>query len=63
MKTAYADNLKMFSLNLPPSKTLSQTPKIDTKLPKDVQELKEQDLRKKMVNAYISNDKYYLNTA
>ena len=63
MKTAYAENSKMFSLDLPPGLTLSQTPVIDRETPKSLQELEEQKMRIDMVNAYIANDNYFLITA
>jgi len=63
MKTAYSDNSKVFSLLIQPGHTLNKAPKIDLKLPKDIQELKEQNMRRTMVNTYLENDKYYLITA
>jgi hypothetical protein len=62
-KTAYEENTKMFPLLKKPSLTLTQTPKIDEKLPRDVQEAKEKNLRHLMVNTYLANDKYYHITA
>ena len=63
MKTAYAENTKMFSLIQPPGQTLNQIQKIDTKLPKNIQELKEENMRRTMINAYIENDRYFDITA
>ena len=61
---AYKDNSKIFSLlQKPQTKTIDQTPKTDTKLPKNIQELKEENMRRVMVNAYTQNDKYYQITA
>ena len=62
-KNAYSDNTKIFSFILPPSATLDQTPKIDKKLPQDIQEIKEKNLRNTMVNTYLSNESYYRITA
>lgn len=62
-KVAYEENTKMFSLLKKPTLTLSQTPKIDEKLPRDAQEAKEKSLRHTMVNTYLENDKYYRVTA
>ena len=62
-KIAYEENTKMFSLTKKPALTLTQTPKIDEKLPHDVQEAKEKTLRHAMVNTYLANDKYYHITA
>jgi len=62
-KIAYDENSKMFSLARKPSLSLSQTPKIDEKLPRQEQEAKEKTLRHSMINTYISNDNYYRITA
>lgn len=62
-KVAYEENTKMFSLLKRPTLTLSQTPKIDEKLPRDAQEAKEKTLRYAMVNTYLENDKYFHITA
>lgn len=62
-KTAYTDNTKMFSLYMKPGITLNQTPKLDEKLSKDIQELKEKNTRTKMINTYLANDKYFQITA
>ena len=62
-KNAYSDNSKIFSLIFPPRATLNQTPAIDTKLPQNIQDIKEENLRQTMVNTYISNDNYYRITA
>jgi hypothetical protein len=62
-KSAYEENSKMFSLLKKPTITFSKTDKIDERLPKNIQELKEEDLRHTMVNTYIANDKYYQITA
>ncbi|MBU0721370.1 hypothetical protein KJ877_08505 [bacterium] len=60
---AYTENSKIFSLFLKANPTLDQTPKIDKKLPKDIQDLKEKNIRHTMVNTYLSNDRYYQLTA
>jgi hypothetical protein len=62
-KVAYEENTKMFPIIKKPTFTLSQTPKIDEKLPLDVQEAKEKTLRHTMLNTYIANDNYYRITA
>jgi len=58
-KKAYSDNSKIFSLILPPSATLDQTPRIDQRLPQHIQDLKEKNLRHTMINTYMSNENYY----
>ena len=60
---AYKDNSKMFSLFIEPKATQNQIPQIDKKLPNEIQELQKQNMRYKMVNTYLSNDKYYQITA
>lgn len=62
-KAAYEENTKMFSQLKKPTITLSHTPKIDEKLPRDVKEAKEKTLRHLMVNTYLANDKYFQVTA
>lgn len=62
-KAAYEENTKMFSQLKKPTFTLSHTPKIDEKLPRDVKEAKEKTLRHLMVNTYLANDKYFQVTA
>lgn len=62
-KDAYTSNSKMFSLFIEPHATMSQTPKIDSSLPDNLKELKEQTIRHQMVNTYIENDTYYKITA
>lgn len=62
-KVAYDENSKMFPLAKKPHASLSQTPKIDEKLPPLDQEAKEKVLRHTMLNTYISNDNYYRVTA
>ena len=58
-KNAYSDSSKIFSLILPPRATLDQTPAIDQKLPQNIQDIKEKNLRHTMVNTYMSNENYY----
>jgi len=62
-KTAYKDNAKLFSQIQKTKITLDQTPKVDPKLPENIQELKEQNMRRIMVNTYIQDDNYYKRTA
>lgn len=62
-QSAYADNSKMFSFLIEPKMTQNQTPKIDTNLPNNLFQLEEQNIRHKMVNTYLENDKYYQITA
>lgn len=62
-KTAYEDNSKMFSIYKQPQHTLDQTPTADKELPQNIQKLKEENMRRKMVNTYIQNDNYYKVTA
>jgi hypothetical protein len=62
-KTAYTDNSKMFSLLRKPQVPLDQTPHIDDRLPQDIQALKEQNMRRTMLNTYVANDIYYKITA
>ena len=53
----------MFSLIAEPSTTLNQTPKVDKKLPNNLQELKAQFIRKDMISAYTANESYFNITA
>ncbi len=62
-KTAYDDNSKIFSFLIEPKATQSQTPKVNEKLPSELQILQEQNMRHTMVNTYLANDKYYQITA
>lgn len=62
-QTAYEDNSKMFSLYKKPHHSLDQTPSTDTNLPENIQKLKEQNMRRTMVNTYLQNDRYYQITA
>lgn len=62
-KSAYEDNSKMFSIYKKPHHSLDQTPTTDTTLPENIQRLKEQNMRRTMVNTYMQNDKYYQITA
>ena len=62
-KSAYSDNSVIFSKIVPPRATLNQTPKIDKTLPKNIQNIKENNLRHIMINTYISNENYYKTTA
>ncbi len=62
-KSAYSENSIIFSKIVPPKATLNQTPRIDKTLPKNIQDIKENNLRHTMVNTYISNESYYKITA
>ena len=65
-QSAYESNSKIFSLYQKPHATLNQTPDIEKTLPKEpkeIQEIKELNMRHKMVNTYIANDSYYKITA
>ncbi|MBL0708277.1 MAG: hypothetical protein JJW00_04450 [Sulfurimonas sp.] len=62
-QNAYSDNSKMFSFLLEPKATQSQTPKFNNALPDNILKAQEKNIRHKMVNTYIENDKYYQITA
>ncbi len=62
-KQAYTDNSKIFSFLRIPEPTLDQTPKVDTKLPNDLQKLQEKTLRQEMLNTYTQNNNYFKITA
>ncbi len=62
-KNAYSDNSKLFSFTIAPRATLDQTPRIDKKLPQNIQNIKEENLRHTMVNTYVANENYYKITA
>mgnify|MGYP000442045682 CR=1 FL=1 len=62
-RSAYESNSKMFSLFKIPQVALNQTPSIDNTLPKEPRDIKELNMRHKMVNTYIANDNYYKITA
>ena len=62
-QNAYSNSSKIFSRILAPRTTIDQTPRIDKKLPKNIQDIKEKNLRHTMVNTYISNENYYRVTA
>ena len=53
----------MFSLVQKPSVPTNRFKKADTSLPQNILDLKESNLKNKMVNTYIENDKYYQITA
>ena len=53
----------MFSLFQKPHATLDQTPKLENTIPKEPSDIKELNMRHKMVNTYIANDNYYKITA
>ena len=60
-EVAYSEGVKKFSFILKNTKatTIDQTPRVDTTLPSELQEMQESKLRHKMVNTYLSNDRYY----
>ncbi|MBL4729805.1 MAG: hypothetical protein JKY28_00135 [Sulfurimonas sp.] len=62
-KSAYEVNSKMFSLIQAPRTPLKQTPSIEKTLPKEPKEIKELNIRYKMLSTYIANDNYYKITA
>jgi len=62
-KVAYESNTSMFSLMRIPSSSLDLTPQISSNYPQNIQDVKEDNLRYKMVNTYLANDKYYQITA
>ena len=62
-KSAYQSNSKMFSLFKIPQVALNQTPSVDNTLPKEPRDIKELNMRHKMLNTYIANDNYYRITA
>ena len=62
-KNAYESNSFMFSLISVPKNTLNQTLKSTNNFPQDIQNLKENNMKHKMVNTYLANDKYYQITA
>lgn len=62
-KNAYADSNKMYSVFPKQSISIDQTPTMDRNLPQEAQEAKELTMRHKMINTYMSNDRYYQITA
>jgi len=62
-KSAYDDNSKIFSLLLVPKPALEQTLTVDKRLPQEIQNVQEENLRSSMINTYISNENYYRITA
>ncbi len=58
-KSAYESNSSIFSLMSIPKTSLSQLSTTSNMYDKNTQELKENNLKYKMVNTYLSNDKYY----
>lgn len=60
---SYSQNATRFSLLIEPKATLSQTPKLDTSLAKELQVVQESTLRNSMIKAYRANDSYYKITA
>lgn len=62
-KLAYESNTVMFSLIKKPKVALNQNLKVSDIYPQNIQELKENNLRDKMVNIYLENDRYHQITA
>lgn len=62
-KSAYVQNSSLFSFLRKPQATLDQTPKVDTTVKQDLQEVTEKNIRYTMINTYLENDKYYQITA
>jgi len=62
-KSAYTTNAKTFSLITTPKTTLNQTPSLDNTLPQEPRDIKELNMRHKMVNTYLANENYYKVTA
>jgi hypothetical protein len=62
-KNAYENSNKMYFLFPKQAISIDQTPKMDKNLPQEAYEAKELNMRHKMVNTYVSNDKYYQITA
>ena len=60
---SYVENATMFSLRAIPKPTLSQTPKLNKKLPPEEQKAQEKVLKNLMVNTYTANENYYRITA
>lgn len=60
---AYLDNTRLFSFIKKPHVPLNQTPTIDPKAPKELQDAKKNALRRVMIKTYIANDFYYKITA
>jgi len=62
-KTAYESNSTIFSLMSIPKVSLSHLSTTSNMYDKNAQEAKENNMRHKMVNTYLANDKYYQITA
>ena len=62
-KVAYTENSSLFSFLRKPQASLDQTPKVDATVSKNIQEVKESNIRHTMVNTYVENDRYYQITA
>ena len=62
-KLAYQSNTVMFSLVKQPRVALSQKSSISEVYPQNIQDIKENNLKNKMVNIYLENDRYYQVTA
>jgi hypothetical protein len=62
-KNAYEDSTKIFTVFRKPQHSLDQTPQTDTRFPENIQKLKEENMRRVMVNTYTQNENYYKITA
>lgn len=62
-QSAYTNNAKIFSLITTPKTTLNQTPSLENTLPQEPRDIKELNMRHKMVNTYLANENYYKVTA
>ena len=63
LSSTYTSNTTMFSLMRKPHTAFDQTPHIEKTLPEEPKDIKELNMRHKMVNAYIANENYYRVTA
>ena len=62
-KSAYEESSKIYSFFKTTNININQTPKIDKRLPEEIQRLKIKNLHRIMLNTYIENDNYYKITA
>ena len=63
LNTSYTSNSTMFSLMRKPHTSFDQTPNIEKTLPQEPKDIKELNMRHKMVNTYVANENYYKVTA
>jgi len=65
-KKSYEGNSRIFSLMKKPKVAFDQTPSLEKTLPQkppEVKEIRELNMRHKMVNTYLANENYYTVTA